>query len=70
MVPYLTREALTQALDSMDYNTDLASNLSWRAGKHNANVRARFFSAAYSGGKFTDWKDEATGWVLDPAFGG
>lgn len=55
--PNLTRADLRKVLDSMDYNTDLSSNLSWRPGKHYANLRARAFG-------------DETGWILDPAFGG
>jgi ABC-type branched-subunit amino acid transport system substrate-binding protein len=57
--PNLTRAELKKVLDAMDYKTDFASNLSWRPGKHYANMRAQSL-----------FEQDDTGWVLDPAFGG
>ena len=68
--PQLTRQRLREVLDSMDYQTDLASTLSWRPGKHAANVRARAFAMSVSQGTFNGWRDEGTGFLLDPAHGG
>lgn len=68
--PNLRRDELKKVLDAMDLNTDISSNLSWRPGKHSANVRARSFSVVAGGGSFQGWADEGTGWRLDPAFGG
>lgn len=68
--PNLTREGLRQALDSMTYTSDLASPLTWAPGKHSANARAQSFAMTVSGGTFRGWKNEGTGFLLDPAFGG
>lgn len=68
--PELTRDRLRATLDSMDYGNQITSGLSWRPGKHFANTRARAFSMVVSGSNFSGWRDEQTGWVTDPAFGG
>lgn len=67
--PNLTRARLKAALDAMDYKSDLASTLSWRPGKHSANVRSQSFSMTVSQGTFRGWSND-TGFLLDPAFGG
>ncbi len=66
----LTRDRLRTVLDSMKYSNDITAGLEWHPLKHHANVRARSFSMVVSGSSFLDWRDEQTGWVLDPAFGG
>lgn len=68
--PDLTRERLRQVMDSMTYESDLASTLTWRPGKHAANVRSQSFSMTVSQGAFRGWSDEGTGFLLDPAHGG
>jgi substrate-binding family protein len=68
--PNLTRANLKAIMDSMDHKTDITSTLSWRPGKHSANVRAQAFSMSVSGGTFRGWSNESTGFLLDPAFGG
>jgi ABC-type branched-subunit amino acid transport system substrate-binding protein len=68
--PNLTRERLKAVMDSMTYETDLASALTWKTGQHSANVRSQSFSMTVSQGTFRGWADEGTGFVLDPAFGG
>jgi ABC-type branched-subunit amino acid transport system substrate-binding protein len=68
--PDLTRANLIAAMDSLDYKNDFTSTLSWRAGKHSANIRAQSFAMTVTGGTFRGWRNEATGFVLDPAFGG
>lgn len=68
--PELTRQRLRTVLDSMDYRNQITAGLSWRPGRHHANVRARSFSMVLSGGNFLGWRDEQTGWATDPAFGG
>lgn len=68
--PYLTRERLKQAMDSMTYSSDLASALTWAPGKHSANVRSQSFEMTVSGGTFRGWRGEGSGFLLDPAFGG
>lgn len=67
--PELTRARLREVLDSMTYQSDLASTLSWQPGKHAANVRARAFAIVTSTGDFRDWRDEHTDWVADPVGG-
>lgn len=66
--PDLTRARLREIMDSMTYKTDLAPTLSWSASKHAANTRARSFSIV-GAGRFEGWRDEQTGWVVDPAGG-
>ncbi|MDQ3758210.1 MAG: ABC transporter substrate-binding protein, partial [Actinomycetota bacterium] len=68
--PNLTRARLREAMDQTTYQTDLASPLTWRPGKHAANVRSRSFSIVVSQRTFTGWADEGTGFLLDPAHGG
>lgn len=67
--PNLTRRNLRQVLDSMTYETDLSSALTWRTGNHAANTKARSFSIVVSRKRFTGWRDEQTGWVQDPLGG-
>ncbi|MDQ3757511.1 MAG: ABC transporter substrate-binding protein [Actinomycetota bacterium] len=67
--PQLTRERLRDVMDSMTFETDLASTLTWRKGNHAANVRSQSFSLVVSQGSFTGWRDEGTGFLADPAAG-
>jgi ABC-type branched-subunit amino acid transport system substrate-binding protein len=68
--PNLTRERLKAVMDSMTFENDLASTLTWKPGQHAANVRSQSFSMTVSQGAFRGWSDEGTGFVLDPAHGG
>lgn len=68
--PNLTRERLKAVMDSMRFESDLASPLTWKTGQHAANVRAQSFSMSVSQGAFRGWSDEGTGFLLDPAFEG
>lgn len=68
--PNLTRERLKTVMDSMTHNTDLASTLTWKPGQHAANARSQSFAMSVSGGTFRGWRNEGTGFLLDPAFGG
>ena len=68
--PDLTRQRLRAVLDSMTYDTELTSPLTWGPEKHAANVRSQSFSIVVSQGTFTGWRNDGTGFVLDPAFGG
>jgi branched-chain amino acid transport system substrate-binding protein len=68
--PNLTRERLKTVMDSMTFESDIASPLTWKEGKHSANVRSQSFSMSVSQGAFRGWSDEGTGFLLDPAFGG
>lgn len=67
--PVLTRDCIRQHMDSLDYESDHTSRLSWRPGDHFANLGARGYSIAYSGGSFTGFRDEQTGFVQDPTPG-
>jgi ABC-type branched-subunit amino acid transport system substrate-binding protein len=67
--PNLTRQNLKAVLDAMDFKSDLASTLSWRPGKHAANVRSQTFSMTVNQGAFRGWSNDA-GFQLDPAYGG
>ena len=68
--PDLTRERLRAAMDTMTYKSDLASELTWKAGQHAANVRSQSFSISASQNTFRGWRNEGTGFLLDPAHGG
>lgn len=68
--PNVTREGLKAAMDSMTYTSDLSSALTWKPGQHSANARAQAFAMTVSGGTFRGWRNEGTGFLLDPAFGG
>lgn len=65
----LTRACIRQTLDTFDYSSDLTPQLSWRQGNHFANTRARAFSITYSQGSFSGFRDEQTGFVVDPTPG-
>lgn len=65
--PDLTREGLRLVLDSMTFKNQITAGLTWKPGVHNANRRARSFSMVISNGNFIGWRDEQTGWVVDPS---
>ena len=65
----LTRACVQKTMDSLDFQTDLAAKLSWRAGNHFANVGARGYSLSYQGPTFRGFRDEQTGFVRDPTPG-
>jgi len=64
--PNLTRDRLRQVLDSLDLTTDMASPLSWRPDHRFANSRAQAFSLQYAGDDFSGFRNEQTGWIVDP----
>lgn len=64
--PDLTRARLRAVLDQMTFRSDFTVPLKWRPGNHAANTSARAYSIAESGGQFTGWSDENTGWRTDP----
>jgi ABC-type branched-subunit amino acid transport system substrate-binding protein len=68
--PDLTRARLREVLDSMTFESDIASTLTWAPKKHTANARSQSFSMVVAQGTFTGWRDEGTGFRLDPAHGG
>lgn len=64
--PDVTRACVRQTLNSINYESDLASTLSWSENQRHANTAARAFSMEASGGSFNGWRDERTGFVQDP----
>jgi ABC-type branched-subunit amino acid transport system substrate-binding protein len=68
--PALTRARLKEVMDSMTYTSDITSTLKWSPGNHAANVRSQAYSMVVSQGVFTGWRDDNTGFLLDPAHGG
>ena len=67
--PNLTRANLKAVMDSMTYQSDLCSALTWKAGNHRANIRAQSFSMAVSQGAFNNWRNDS-GFLADPSPGG
>ena len=63
--PNLTRGALQQALNAMDFNSPLTMQpvLHWRAGDHFSNATMQAFAIQYKGSA-AGWRTEAT--VSDP----
>jgi ABC-type branched-subunit amino acid transport system substrate-binding protein len=68
--PNLTRKRLQDVLNSMDYQSELTSQLSWRPDRRHANIRAQAFSLQYAGDDFSGFRNEQTGWIADPSLGG
>jgi ABC-type branched-subunit amino acid transport system substrate-binding protein len=64
--PQLTRARLRQVLDSMDFQSSMASQLSWRPNQRHANATAHAFEVVVTQGSFNGWRDKQTGWVRDP----
>jgi len=68
--PNLTRGALKQALDAMDFNSGLTGGVEqFRPGNHFANVSAQAFSLVISTGHFNDFRYQQTGFLADPWVG-
>jgi len=65
--PNLTRDCLKNALNTMEFKTDLANTLKWGASNRHANKFAQAFQIEASGGSFNGWRYLQTGWVKDPA---
>ena len=65
--PNVNRACVQQALNSMDYQSDLASTLSWRANSRHANKTAQGFRVEATGGSFNGWQYMQTGFLKDPA---
>lgn len=65
--PNLTRDCLKNALNTMEFKTDLANTLKWGATARHANKFAQAFQIEASGGSFNGWRYLQTGWVKDPA---
>ncbi len=66
--PNLTRAALKSTLDSMTYDSGLSDPLTWRAGNHYADSKARAFVIHYRS-SFDGFGDAQTGFVADPWVG-
>lgn len=62
----LTRPRLIAAMDSLTYQTDLASPLTWAPNKHFANTSARAFAIVTAAGGFNGFRDANTGFIQDP----
>jgi ABC-type branched-subunit amino acid transport system substrate-binding protein len=65
--PMLTRTCVTARLDSVAFETDLASKLEWAPGKHHANKKAQRFTIDAAGGSFNSWQHEPQGFIEDPS---
>ncbi|MDQ3758311.1 MAG: ABC transporter substrate-binding protein, partial [Actinomycetota bacterium] len=63
--PILTRAEVRRVMDSMDYSSDLASTLGWRADKRFANAAAQAWRIGASS-SFDGFRDLRTGWLRDP----
>jgi ABC-type branched-subunit amino acid transport system substrate-binding protein len=64
--PNLTRERLRQVMDSLSFQTDMASTLGFAPGKHYANQGAQAFAVRTAAGSFSGFGDAGTGFILDP----
>jgi ABC-type branched-subunit amino acid transport system substrate-binding protein len=64
--PKLTRACVNERLDSVPFETDLASTLQWAPGKHHANKKAQAFRIDAAGGSFNNWQYEEKGFIQDP----
>lgn len=66
MGPNVTRAGLKQVMDTMSYESDLASPLAYAPGKHYANLGAQAFVVRTAAGGFTGFADAKTGFIRDP----
>lgn len=64
--PNLTRARLKAVMDSMQYQSDLASTLKYAPGRHYANTGAQAFAVVTAAGSFAGFRDAKTGFVTDP----
>ncbi|HVE92724.1 MAG TPA: ABC transporter substrate-binding protein [Actinomycetota bacterium] len=64
--PQLTRARLKQVLDSMEHPAGVSAPLSWKPGKHHANIRAQAFSIVVAQGSFAGF-GPGSGFLADPA---
>lgn len=67
--PNLTRARLREVMDSMTYQSDLSSTLTFAPGKHFANIGAQAFSIVTAAGSFSGFSNAQTGFVPDPDAG-
>lgn len=64
--PNLTRERLRDVMNSMTYESDLSSNLTWSADKRLANTSAQAWEIKAASGSFDGFRDARTGFIKDP----
>jgi ABC-type branched-subunit amino acid transport system substrate-binding protein len=67
--PNLTRARLRDALNSMNYQSDLASALSWKPNQRFANQTAQAFRIVTASGTFAGFAEVGTGYLRDPTPG-
>ena len=66
--PNLSRAAVRDAMNSMTFQTDLTSTLTWTAGDHKANKSSQSFAMRVGQGSFQGW-EKKTGFQPDPGSG-
>lgn len=64
--PNLTRARLREVMDSMVYESDLASKLTYAANRHYANISAQAFEVRTGAGGFTGFANSGSGFIPDP----
>jgi len=64
--PNLTRARLKEVMDTMVYESDLASTLTYQPGRHYANVSAQAFEVRTGAGGFTGFANSGSGFIADP----
>jgi len=67
--PNLTRAALRDTLNSMDYQSDLSSTLTWTSKQRFANQTAQAFRIITASGSFAGFAEAGTGFLKDPTPG-
>ena len=67
--PNLTRAALRDAMNSLSYESDLASPLVWSGDRRFANQGAQAFRIVTSTGQFAGFSEAGTGFIQDPTPG-
>nr|MDQ3757106.1 ABC transporter substrate-binding protein [Actinomycetota bacterium] len=67
--PGLTRAALRDAMNSMTYESSLASALTWGANQRFANQSAQAFKIVTASGSFAGFAEANTGFLRDPTPG-
>lgn len=64
--PNLTRAAVRDAMNSMKFESGLASTLSWGPNQRFANQSAQAFQVVTASGSFAGFSEAGTGFVQDP----
>jgi ABC-type branched-subunit amino acid transport system substrate-binding protein len=67
--PNLTRAAVRQVMDSMTYQSDLSSALTWAPKQRFANQNAQAFRIITASGSFAGFAEAGTGFISDPTPG-